>query len=73
MKPIHNRMPVILSPENYSAWLDPEELPDHLKGMLRPYDAGQMEAYPVSTFVNRLINQGPKCIDPSEMTAQLAK
>jgi putative SOS response-associated peptidase YedK len=69
MKPIHNRMPAILSANNYTTWLDPEELPDTLKGLLHPYDPVQMEAYPVSTFVNRPINQGPKCIEPLEMTA----
>ena len=69
MKPIHNRMPAILSANDYTAWLDPEELPDTLKGLLHPYDLGQMEAYPVSTFVNRPINQGPKCIERLEMTA----
>jgi putative SOS response-associated peptidase YedK len=69
MAPIHNRMPAILTPEDYAAWLDPEEPPDHLKGLLRPYDPSQMEAYPVTTYVNRPVNQGPKCIEPLQMTA----
>jgi putative SOS response-associated peptidase YedK len=50
MMPIHNRMPAILSANDYTTWLDPEELPDALKGLLKSYDPGQMEAYPVSTF-----------------------
>jgi hypothetical protein len=38
MAPIHNRMPVILGTQDYSTWLDPEELPKNLKGLLRPFD-----------------------------------
>ncbi|MFH1296794.1 MAG: SOS response-associated peptidase [Bacteroidota bacterium] len=49
--PIHNRMPVILLPENEKRWLDDtsEEL---LQGLLKPYPAGLMKAYPVSNLVN---------------------
>jgi putative SOS response-associated peptidase YedK len=41
--------------------IDPEEVPDTLKGLLRPFDAQLMEAYPVSTFVNSPRNQGEQC------------
>lgn len=46
VKPIHpNRMPVILDPKNYDAWLDPE-IPDAgiLRGLLKPYPANKMQA-----------------------------
>jgi len=43
--PIRNRMPVILAPDNCARWLDVER-------MLKPYAAGAMVAYPVSTRVN---------------------
>jgi putative SOS response-associated peptidase YedK len=59
--PIHNRMPVILGTQDYSTWLDPEEVPDTLKGLLRPFDAQLMDAYPVSTYVNSPRNQGEQC------------
>ncbi|MBI3764391.1 MAG: SOS response-associated peptidase, partial [Chloroflexi bacterium] len=53
MEKIHNRMPVILKPEDYTLWLDPEEQgPDRLSELLRPYPALQMTAYAVSTMVN---------------------
>ncbi len=45
MADIHNRMPVILDPKNYDAWLDPN-IPDAgiLKGLLKPYPAAKMQA-----------------------------
>jgi len=67
MSPIHHRMPVILNPENESAWLDPEnENVSDLLSLLQPYDAGQMEAYEVSNFVNSPKNHGPLCTRPVE-------
>jgi putative SOS response-associated peptidase YedK len=68
MAPIHNRMPVILSPKDYATWLDPEEVLDTLKGLLRPYDAQEMEACPVSTWVNSPRNQGEKYREPGMRT-----
>jgi putative SOS response-associated peptidase YedK len=64
MRPIHNRMPVMLSREDYSAWLDPKlEDGEMLAKFLRPFPAEQMAAYPVSTFVNAPRNEGPQCIE----------
>jgi putative SOS response-associated peptidase YedK len=59
---IHNRMPVILRPEDYDLWLDPGITdPARVAGLLRPYDARLMRKYPVSDFVNRADNEGPEC------------
>lgn len=61
--PVHNRMPAILTPEAYPAWLDPgEKNPDELSGLLASYPAEQMTAYPVSTLVNSPNNESPECI-----------
>jgi putative SOS response-associated peptidase YedK len=63
VKPIHNRMPVILAPESYPTWLKPEEgTPEKFQALLNPYPADQMQAYPVSTFVNSPKNNTPQCI-----------
>ena len=63
---IHRRMPVILAPEVYDLWLDPEEQPtDQLNEFLQPYPAEEMEAYPVSRFVNSPKNDSPDCILPA--------
>jgi putative SOS response-associated peptidase YedK len=63
MANIHNRMPVILPRPAYAQWLDPaEQSPDRLRGLLEPYPAEEMAAYPVSTIVNNPRNDSPDCI-----------
>lgn len=53
IKPIHNRMPVILKREHEAAWLDPKnEDIELLNNLLIPFDEKQMEAYFVSSAVN---------------------
>ncbi len=67
MKPIHDRMPVILKEEDESAWLDPELTDfDKLLPLLKPYPSDRMEAYEVSTIVNSPKNDVPECIKPRE-------
>ena len=61
---IHNRMPVILAPEDYSLWLDPDfKEKEALTSLLRPYPNDAMEAYPVSRRVNSPSNNVPDCIE----------
>ena len=63
MAPIHNRMPVILSPEEYQAWITPGQIqPSTLVPLLDPYPADEMEAFPVSRLVNSPNNDSPACI-----------
>ncbi len=63
MRPIHNRMPVILDPEAYELWLDPEvKKPELLQPLLQPYPTEQMTAYPVSKLVNKPTNDTSDCI-----------
>jgi putative SOS response-associated peptidase YedK len=65
MAPIHDRMPVILAPQEYDRWLDPAlQDPAAILPLLRPYPAGDMEAYPVSTLVNSPKNDRPELIAP---------
>jgi putative SOS response-associated peptidase YedK len=65
MRPIHDRMPVILRPESYEEWLQPGEVSaDALKPLLKPYDPGAMTAYEVSKLVNRPNADVPECIAP---------
>jgi putative SOS response-associated peptidase YedK len=60
---LHDRMPVILPPGRYDEWLRTEPLAaDRLQEMLVPHPAEGMEAYPVSTLVNKPANDGPECI-----------
>lgn len=65
MEPIHNRMPVILEPVDYSAWLDPSYFDKaHLQSLLRPLEPELMACYPVSTMVNSPANDSPNCLEP---------
>ncbi|HYL91985.1 MAG TPA: SOS response-associated peptidase [Alphaproteobacteria bacterium] len=59
---VHDRMPAILSPEDYDLWLDPGlEDPKRVSDCLKPYEAKLMKRYPVSTRVNRPENDDPEC------------
>jgi len=63
--PLHNRMPAILLPESYARWLGEEPTePPRLLGMLKPYPADAMEAYPVSTRVGNVKNTDASLIEP---------
>jgi putative SOS response-associated peptidase YedK len=59
---IHDRMPVILDPENYDLWLDPGMTKvEAVSDLLKPYDAQLMKCYPVSTRVNSVANDDEGC------------
>jgi putative SOS response-associated peptidase YedK len=49
---IHDRMPLIVAPEDYAAWLDPKAEAPALRQLVRPYSAQRMSAYAVSPRVN---------------------
>jgi putative SOS response-associated peptidase YedK len=63
MAEIHNRMPVILSKENYANWLDEHQNPDGLVELMKPFDPSEMTEYNVSTIVNSPRNEVPECIE----------
>ena len=68
VKPIHDRMPVILPDKAISAWLEPGEArPDELQVLMKSYPAEAMQAYPVSTYVNSPKNNSPQCIQASTL------
>ena len=64
LAPIHNRMPVIINPADYSMWLDPGDNPLDALHLLRPYPPEGMQAYAVSTAVNNPRNESPVNIQP---------
>lgn len=62
---VHNRMPVILPPELYDVWLEPDnDDREELLSMLAPYPAEEMEAFAVSRRVNRPVNDEPGVLEP---------
>ena len=61
LSPIHDRMPVILAPKDFERWLMAEEPPTDL---LRPYPGDDLEAVPVSTWVNSPAHDDARCVEP---------
>jgi putative SOS response-associated peptidase YedK len=62
---IHDRMPVILSSENYDLWLDPGFRDvAAVTEMLQPFDADRMRRYPVSEHVNNVATDDRECSEP---------
>jgi len=65
MQPIHNRMPVILQPDDEGTWIDPGvNDPVSLLSLLKPFPAELMEAYTVSRAVNSPANDSNELLSP---------
>ena len=66
--PLHDRMPLVLAPEDYSTWLEPNlASPERL---LAPSRVAEIVTEPVSSAVSNPKNDGPECIAPPELPAQ---
>jgi putative SOS response-associated peptidase YedK len=63
MEPLHNRMPVILRPQDYSRWLEPGEPSRPPIDLLRPYRADEMKAWKVNARVGNVRNNDSDCIE----------
>lgn len=62
MKAVHDRMPVILDPGGYAAWMRPDtQDPALYLELLRPCPADWLTVDPVSNYVNNARNEGPQC------------
>jgi putative SOS response-associated peptidase YedK len=61
---IHDRMPLMVERDRWSSWLDPCAPQDHLLDLLVPAAPGALEAYPVSTLVSNVRNNGPELLEP---------
>jgi putative SOS response-associated peptidase YedK len=64
VRPIHDRMPVILAPGDYAAWLDHDMAPAVVGLLLRPAPEGLLSAYRVGPYVNSVRNEGARCLEP---------
>ncbi len=66
MVTIHDRMPVILKPDDYAQWLDKApQTPQDLNPLIKPFPAELMEAYPVSVLVNSPANDRAELVLPA--------
>lgn len=65
--PIHDRMPVVIPPDDWRRWLD-RDVDDaaRIADLLRPAPDGFFEAIPVSDKVNKVANAGPDLQAPLE-------
>lgn len=61
---IHDRMPVILDPTDWDAWLAEATPAADLRALLRPAPAEPLDAYAVSPAVNNVRNEGPELLAP---------
>lgn len=69
-RPIHNRMPVIVKPEMYDAWLDPKSTQDVLKEIVEHPRNDELTVYEVSPLVNNARNERAECIAPVHKTKE---
>ena len=69
---IHDRMPLLVERDRCSDWLDPTRNDaDALRKLLVPAAPGRLEAYPVSTEVSNVRNNGPQLLDPLALEAPI--
>lgn len=61
---IHDRMPMLVERDQWATWLDPGTSTESLRELLVPAAPGRLEAYPVSTAVNNVRNNGQELLDP---------
>jgi putative SOS response-associated peptidase YedK len=67
VRPVHDRMPVILCPEDHAAWLNPgRQHADELRPLLAPFPAELMTAFPVGAWVSDARHEGPRCLEPGD-------
>ncbi|RJP21214.1 MAG: SOS response-associated peptidase [Candidatus Omnitrophota bacterium] len=72
MRPLHDRMPVIIHPNDYGCWLDTTvQDKETLQFLFQPYMKEQMIAVPVGSLVNSAANDCPACIEPANVQMDL--
>lgn len=69
---LHHRMPVVLNPSDYSAWLDVESRPSSILHELNSHPAETWRYHPVSTRINAVRNDSEECAHPISDSEQVA-
>ena len=69
--PLHDRMPVVLEPDQWNLWLDPEAPLEAVRALLAPAPEGLLAAWPVSTRVNRVRHDDARCVEPAPPESEL--
>jgi putative SOS response-associated peptidase YedK len=65
VRPFHTRMPVILPPDRYTAWLAHDTPRADVLGMLRPLPPELIEVVKLAPVANNVKNDGPECLTPA--------
>jgi len=61
VRPVHQRMPLIIAPQDYENWLSNTA---RAAEILKAKCSIKLDCYPVSSFVNKATNEDPRCIEP---------
>jgi putative SOS response-associated peptidase YedK len=69
LRPVHSRMPVVLDPAGWRAWLDPRASLARVRAALAPCPEDRLEVLPASPLVNDHRNEGPELLDPAREVA----
>lgn len=64
LRPLHDRMPVVVPPPHYARWIGAARDPAYLLTLIEPAPADLLRATPVSTVVNNATHDAPDCIAP---------
>jgi putative SOS response-associated peptidase YedK len=65
VRDVHDRMPLVLKPESYDEWLDPENKETgKIEEVLKNGCVKELKRYPVSKMVNHVGNNSKECIEP---------
>ena len=67
MRTVHDRMPVILSPDSERKWLDPSTKKGPLSSCLNPYPANEIQIFPISNLVNSPTNDTVEILTPTDV------
>lgn len=70
LRPLHDRMPVIVDPEHFDDWLDPDTILWELDPVLRGSPT-ELRFHPVSNRVNYVANDDPACAEPMRSQTEL--
>lgn len=65
MRPLHERMPVIIEPASDGVWLDPHSSADALRALFVPFASDRIEAIPVGAWVSNPKHEGTRCLEPA--------
>ncbi|MBN1256512.1 MAG: SOS response-associated peptidase [Planctomycetes bacterium] len=67
LSPIHNRMPVIIGPDNWQLWMDSKvQVPKEIAHLLSPCADELISLYPVGKYVNSPRSDGPECVQAEQ-------